>query len=361
MVLLILHCNAKLLSQDDFKLAEDELSSHTFSVAFHAGNLIPHYEFMEVYNEKTIKAFTLSAEKRIDDLWASNFKNFQRGIEIHHTSLGSKSVLGNATHALVYMRLGVLSGYKKDSLSSARGSIKLGGGLGLLTQRFDLETNHLNAVIGTHLNISMTAELSYRFKLKKKFCISPSIKFTHYSNAAFKKPNLGINLITVGVSFQNSVSNYAVQSETRKPFSKNKSLNAIMLLGFNSARILSKTYPNATVGVSYIKTKSKINYGGLLDVQFNQAYKNSEELNLDKSESWRASIGVLGGLQFGKSSLTADLGFYLRNQIPDLTPYYERLYFNHDVFNGLSLRVGIKAHGTVAETLEFGLTKTLVK
>ncbi len=130
------------------------------------------------------------------------------------------------------------------------------------------------------------------------------------------------------------------------------------MAGLSELRGRQGIHPNMTLGLNYLKSNGTYNYGAFLDFQINTAFKNAEFLELEKNEHFRFGLGFSGGLKFGKSSLNIDLGIYMLNKIPDLLPFYQRVYFKHCISDLISVRIGLKAHAAQAETLELGITKS---
>ncbi len=359
-VCLVLHCNAHLNAQENEEPTHQIPKFKRLSLGFHVGDLIAHHPFMQVYQEQTIKAITLSLENDVVLDWSHAYSGISRGLEFHHTNLGSQNLLGTATHVAYFLKTNLFQRKSDIQTYKSRLSLKLGGGLGALSKRFHPEENFLNVVIGTRLNLAITSEFACRFNFGKRAVLVPFIKFTHYSNAAFRKPNLGLNLITGGIYAE-----FKKEKDIPPPFHSSKvrsrsKLNVFLLGGLNELKSNAGVFPNTTIGINYTHFNTAFKYGFFVDFQSNAAYRNADFLDLEKNAHLRASFGSILGLQFGRSSLNAEIGIYFRNKIPGLTPYYERIYFDHAVSDKLSIRFGIKAHGTVAETFELGITKNLL-
>ena len=89
---------------------------------------------------------------------------------------------------MTHAKLNVVS-FKNSNLK-----FRMGAGLAYLTEKFDVYSNRRNQAIGSHLNGSMQFGLLYHHQLLEKDYIEVGISISHYSNAAFKVPNLGYNM-----------------------------------------------------------------------------------------------------------------------------------------------------------------------
>jgi hypothetical protein len=89
--------------------------------------------------------------------------------------------------------------------NNSRLEMKLTLGLGYLTNKYSYTLNPWNNAIGSNFNGSMKASVSLQNQLSSVFFYSFDIGLAHFSNAAFRMPNLGINLPFFEVAFGKSL------------------------------------------------------------------------------------------------------------------------------------------------------------
>ncbi|MFQ5334464.1 MAG: acyloxyacyl hydrolase, partial [Flavobacteriales bacterium] len=78
---------------------------------------------------------------------------------------------------------------------------RLGWGMAYLSKRFERVENHKNIVIGSHINAIIGMRLETAWQLSGRLYAHTNLALTHFSNGAYKMPNLGFNILAAGAGF----------------------------------------------------------------------------------------------------------------------------------------------------------------
>ena len=334
------------LSQEEYSLPDDQLSAHVINFSIQKGFLIPHYDLMDYYLEGKTLGVRLSIEKVLQAGWANSFSYATGGAEIYHTSLGNPKILGHSTHLIAFGNLGVHS--------KGKGRLKFGGGIAFISKKFDLEKNIKNAAIGSSLNGAIAFEYQFPISLKRGFSLSPSLRFTHYSNGAYRLPNLGLNLFSMGLSLEKNRIHKSNSSKTEAPSLERKRLQAGLSIGRNH------------LSLKYIQTDPSNFILGLgTDIHYSKSYRdyytrNSNDVSsLGLLEATRAGLTGIVGISLGATEIHGNVGCYIYDQQKIDGSLYQRIYVLTKLGKGFRLKFCLKSHNAKAETFELGITQDL--
>ncbi len=348
-------------SQEDYILSKDELSTHIVNLSFNRGFLMTHYDLMDYYLENKTLGIKLSIEKVLKGGWTDSYSHITRGIEIYRTSLGNNEILGHATHLIGYGNIGIHS--------KGKGRLKMGAGIAVLTEKFDLDKNIKNANIGSNLNAGVVFEYSFPFIVKGNMAISPSIRFTHYSNGSYKLPNLGLNVVSAGIGIERHLVNESIVSDVvPKSLEKQRLSTGITIGRSQYSNPESDIYNNYNFNLHYINSsRSKLIWGIGTDIHYNESYHNyakndpNSKNSLTALESTRTGLTGITGFTLGATEIHINVGYYLYDKQKLDGALYQRLYLLTRLGSGFRFKVAIKAHNAKAETVEIGINKDLWK
>ena len=349
------------LSQQDSSLPDDQLPAHVINLSIHKGFLISHYGLMDYYLEDKTLGIRLSIEKVAQGGWADSFSYATKGVEIYHTSLGNQKILGHSTHLIAFGNLGIHS--------KGKGRLKFGGGIAFISEKFDLENNIKNAAIGSSLNGAIAFEYHFPIRLKGGFSLSPSLRFTHYSNGAYKLPNLGLNLFSMGLSLEKNRTPKSNSSKTEAPSLEKKRLQAGLSIGRNQLiDPESQLSNNYNLSLQYIHTAPSNFILGLgTDIHYSKSYQDyytrtsDDASSLSLLESSRAGLTGIVGISLGATEIDGNVGYYIYDHQKINGSLYQRIYVLTKLGKGFRLKFCLKSHIARAETFELGLTKDLWK
>lgn len=246
---------------------------------------------------------------------------------------------------------------------------RFGLGLGYLTEKFDSRSNYYNTAIGSHFNAHIHFSLNSEFKpWDTPLYLIFGLNFNHYSNASFKKPNLGLNLVTIntGVKYMYSEYSYSLPKRTI-PYMNNKHY-FIAYYGIGNRQ--NTTYENKnyfvnTLVAEYsIRLNNKRAFGIGTDIVFDQSLKT--QIDDDPGNEYKGA-GDLFRLGFHLSHevyLTETLSCVMQ-----IGTYAYNRHFNNGnkflIYNRLGIRYMfndvvfanfmIRSHTAVADFAEIGI------
>lgn len=172
-----------------FGMAASAQQSSNFGVEFTTGlgSVVPHRENLGYLGRSFYPnielALTFAPNPEKD--WVKRHGNPQLGLTYHH-SYYTDTLLGQA-HAIYP--------WYRNRLFSLRGKHRLyyrvGFGFGYLTRTF--ANNEANTVISRPINVAFDGRVEYAYRISGNREIGVNYGFYHFSNAATRKPNYGLN------------------------------------------------------------------------------------------------------------------------------------------------------------------------
>lgn len=237
---------------------------------------------------------------------------------------------------------------------------KVGIGLGYVQHIYNKYSNPIQNAIGSHVNVNLAIRL-------EKTLMLPGIKFinlgagiTHYSNASFQTPNLGLNYfhVYIGKRFQFREPDYISDTATVIAILPYRPKRIDFMLNFGlkeNFAALGKKYPIINSSIHYIKQFNvKRSWSNGLDVYWNQA------LAVAEGKTWQIGISTMYQANFNHLKIGLGLGYYLLNKprVSGASGLYHKVMVQYFLNSKYSLLVNLRTHWAVADffTLGFGYT-----
>jgi hypothetical protein len=237
-------------------------------------------------------------------------------------------------------------------------------GVSYHTAFYDSVTNPKNLAVSTRLNF--TGQL--RFDLQRKFGeragLQLGLGISHCSNANYRKPNVGYNIVHLNLACKYRISPSAKQQYSYSRFQSTRgSLRQVALRG--GYRMLSRKEPM---------------YFPVVVAEWNQKLSlNKSNTSADRElHEWRLGINAFGELYPGKISdrmevaafarhvfklglfdITLDLGTYLHKPQLGKTQLFNCLGFQCHINDHWIFQQRLKAHLNNADYLEWGFIYNL--
>lgn len=261
--------------------------------------------------------------------------------------------------------------YNYNLKNTPSSNLKLisGFGLGYATKSYNAVTNPNNHAIGSKLLASAYLKLQFFQLLKKeKLSVNTGISLIHFSNIAFKNPNLGINTVNLNVGFNyllEPIKFQPLQEETAiNKLDKKLHFNLILRGGYNeSLEIGSGLFPFYTVTFYANKTINKFS-----DITFGVDYFKSEflknhikNINLEENKTHNENdytrVGIFVGHELIQNnfSFVSQIGYTVYYPFPYVSRVYERFGLKYKLGKQLFSEVTMKINLFRAEALEIGL------
>jgi len=244
-----------------------------------------------------------------------------------------------------------------------------GFGLGYATKSYNAISNPTNHAIGSKLLASAYLKLQF-FQLlnKERFSLNTGVSLIHFSNIAFKNPNLGINTVNLhlGLNYllESSKSSPIKEENTNITLDKKLYFNLILRGGYNeSLEIDSGLFPFYAVTFYASKTINKFS-----SITFGTDYFKSEFLknhikikNLEEGKTYnendysRAGIFIGHELIQNNFSFVSQIGYTIYYPFPYVSRVYERFGLKYKLGKHIFSEVTMKINLFRAEALEVGL------
>ncbi|UKN01670.1 acyloxyacyl hydrolase [Paracrocinitomix mangrovi] len=328
------------------------------------GFLIAHRANMAHLPQKNCVAFELELTQQdvSNSAWNKMFKGAYRGISLQYHDFGNKEVLGKGFSIFPHTTFPLYQGKKFGALD-----FRIGTGLSIETKAYDEVTNPKNNAIGSHLNGYVNLMFQYN-KYFEHWHLGAGFEFSHYSNAAMKVPNLGLNIPSV-------VFNVGYDIKTREVFKKGWSDSLddsnyekrmedelrIFVIGSSKQNPVKYT-PVKSRPVIAVQGLYSLNVGSRWKVDFaldgifnggNQYHLDTVAYKVGETIQFGAFVGA--SIHFYRAEFFTGLGVYFWSPVHPFDYIYNRLGFRYHFTDKISAIVGIKAHLGIADYLEFGI------
>ncbi len=324
---------------------EFKLQPSLHRISIDRGFIIPHHD--DLYH---LYQNTLSVQYQyLRNVLESNSK---LGISAYAADLGSATLGWGASLGLNLEQ--VL--YKASKVHAYWGFIM---GIGYISNPYDVVNNSRNRAIGTHGNAFGQLYLGGSQKLYNGITLDLNLRFSHFSNGAWKAPNLGINMPTVSLGISKKIKTNPIITQP---------LQRAVWSPFGSLRLGGKSLdiddtrlfliPVMELGISY-------SMSGSARLRFALAAQADPFYRFQKFEpispftfSNGVDLGISVGYhkRWGAWGMLADLGWYVYKPSRGYkTPYFEALGMTYEVDRNFTLIGRLKANKTTADLIEWGV------
>ena len=322
------------------------------------GYLLPHRSTMEHLVQGHSAAVELGVTYQMDGSrsWHHDFNLPSVSFVLNYMDFGNRDVLGSGIGSQITTYLPY---FRKNGWSFGS---RLGAGIGVSSKKFNQKENAKNNAIGSHLNALVT----FGFKLEKQFLknsLALELNMTHFSNGAYKLPNLGLNLPFLGIQF----SHYLENLEYRKPKELDLPVVHAELArwSWHTQLIVSTKQIYPTGGSNYgvlsltnfaqylIGSKSAIEGG--IDLIYNQSIVREVpgDYGAEKNFQTGAYLGYI--LKVHKVDFLVGMGRYIYNPLRPNGDWYHKLGTRIQLSEKISANIMIKAHWAKADYFEYGI------
>ena len=337
----------------------DSIPKYQLGIKSGYGFIITHSPTMEYLTEQHVSKVELSIEKNTfgNKDW-HHYHGFPRiGLSFTYFNFNNERHLGKGYSLYPYLDFKVF-GTNKIQLR-----FKPAIGIGYIQRPFDSETNFKNAAIGSHLNIFFSFLAEAEIKLTKKSALLMGVNFSHFSNTAFKNPNLGINIPTIEAGISHSIGPTSKRTLKEKAVYKREKANWMINAGSGFNEINPPNEKKYLASALSIVNEKRLNYkssiAGSLDFFYNPAHTNilradSTYIN-DGYENLQIGLSFHHVLHFGKLQNYIQFGYYLKNENKDLNNSYQIVGGRYEINHKWNALLIFKTHLAKAEYLMLGV------
>jgi hypothetical protein len=323
------------------------------------GALIAHSPVMKHLPNELITAnqYSIFLSSVSSKKWHLAYSKPDIGLTYYSGNLGNKYILGKTNALYSFLRFPVKT---KENFKI---SCLLGVGMGYVTKVYDPENNTKNTAVSSHWNCIATIGLTGRYSFNK-IGVLFGVSAVHLSNAAFKSPNLGLNMpeLSVGLFKIFSKNRYNIplvpkegNTETNISYER-KYLFMYSMGGKQMTNYRGYTFP--IYSVKFFIQKQKNN---LLGIEYGiDIMQNTSDVVLVQDKSyfsgkiWKA--GIFTGLFFplDRLSLFSSLGIYVYDKFNLNGRFYNRFGMRYTIAKKMFVNLSIKTHWANADYAEFG-------
>ncbi len=243
-------------------------------------------------------------------------------------------------------------------------TLGLGTGLGYHTRPYRPPIETGNILLGTSFTLAMRAQLNYSYAFSSRWRAILSAKLMHYSNAAYSRPNRGVNLpmINLGVSRRlgDHTPAYATATNIEKPkLYKRISYYLGVSNGMKTIETEGQLYDFVNLhAYTTLRLGPISGLTGGVDIFLDQATRQYIRKHLAQKRPDYRRMGLAAGYElfYNRLSLLGQVGVYLYRPFRELySPVYQRIGLRYALMKHLLGNFTLKVHGGRAELIEFGL------
>jgi hypothetical protein len=337
--------------------AQEPLSLN-FETKAHKGFILVHSENMShlVKGFPSMFEFTGNIQTNGTQYWQQDYLNPEVGISVLYANLKNPEQLGSAISVFPHINFPFTKG------NTVGLSLRVGAGIAYLTKKYDRLANHKNNAIGSNLNGAVNFVLENQIFITDKLSLRNGIAFTHFSNGAYRMPNLGVNIVTL-----NSGLNYSFGERQQKQFLKGKVpvLNPVRISflatgGVKSLFVLHPKHPTFTLNSTIEKFVShKSSFGIGLDVSYNRALREKlfilDGVQISNTDLIQSGMHFSYALNVDKLSIFINKGLYLKQVDSHTGIFYHRIGVRYRINHRFITNISLKSHFGVADYFEYGL------
>lgn len=342
--------------------AQDSLwNPPSFYLAKRTGFIIPHHSSFVYLIKKHVQSFDLQVLIPANGKkeWQHVYNLPELGFGYYHADLGNPDYMGN-----VDAGFGTINIY---FIRAHRFALSYGfsAGIAILSKPFDPADNYYNYAIGSKANVFIDFRLNVKFRVYKKLLLGGGIQFTHYSNGAWKVPNLGFNIPSVGagIVFETSQKPRPVVVPIKELRAKLVKKNEYWITYSGGIREnhppLNRKYYVSCIAVSADRNftcRQRIGIG--LDIYYDSSIPDRLKIDENVNElpyRFRSGVRLSHDLVFNKVSFVMQTGAYFYTKDTDSDGFiYSRFGIRAKLLEHFGLSLTLKTHFFKADLIEFG-------
>ena len=317
------------------------------------GFLLAHRGLMAHLPEAPAVAAEFSYIYRAHDakLWHTAYRQPLVGGTFFIGSVGNNQILGRFAGLYGFVELPIVK------LKKYRLDFKFATGLGYTNRPFDEVLNPANVAIGSRMNAMMCFALKNSWRMQD-YGLTFGLDMTHFSNASYQMPNLGVNVPYLSLGVQKFVA--PEQKENPRPELKRPDLQ-FGLTGIVSGKEMNpKGVGRFPVFAASLFARKYLGPKAGLEASIDIIYKTS----LLSHPSYPQAAGLdplqiglfIGYIQpFDRLHFIYGAGFYLRDILRPDEFVYLRLGSRYALNTKLDAIATLKTHYAKADYMELGL------
>lgn len=247
-------------------------------------------------------------------------------------------------------------------------ALRIGLGVGYLTNPFDRIKNFHNFAYGSHINALINIELQGKVHILPRLCFKGGVSFTHLSNGTTKEPNFGLNIpaLVLGIEYQiNKTSGQLIERQWNQrqkyPY---KIVMDIYGAWKDIEKVESSLYFTGNLSFNLLKQYRPCrSWGFCVDLDYDDsdiAIKKRNDL-YEAPDILYTRIGVKALHQWHISKLLigVQFGCYILQKDNSDGLFYDFLTIGYEFNKYIYAGIALKTHWAKADYIGIGLRTTL--
>lgn len=278
------------------------------------------------------------------------------GATLFGGSVGNNEILGTYWGAYSFIEFPFVRTKHYEFLG------KMGTGLGYTSKVYDKDLNPKNVAMSTHVNALICIGLKSHFIFKRNK-ITLGLDMTHFSNGAFKVPNLGVNLPYISLGYARTIRHVerdSVVLHNVVPYRK----WLFFVTGIGSVKEVfptgRKKYPvyAMSAGLRWF-SRPKVGFETSFDVISKQAIFGYRP-EVQKDQWGIVQMGLYTGylLPLDQLHFAIGMGVYIKDKYQPEDFMYHRVGLRYYFPSGIHTQVILKSHWARADYVEWGVGYT---
>jgi len=234
----------------------------------------------------------------------------------------------------------------------------------------DIESNPYNHVFGSHLDVFINFSITARYRISSRWSLDLTAAMNHLSNGATKKPNHGINTLTLGLGIGYTLGNFNNSYSTeRVKAPPNDARDVLFVLSYGRSQrspYKPEYYPAVTFNVNHLWWVSKktawgigvdaIYYGAVpFEYDIVEEQYATDQYNFGVANKTYESIFGSYNFRLNRTQLFAHAGLYLFYRTKPGQIVCPIMGVRQELFKDFFANQSIKTSFFKAEFIEFGL------
>ena len=242
---------------------------------------------------------------------------------------------------------------------------KIGTGAGYHTKPYNREHNNKNVAVSGRFSFALQGRLGFNINLNDQLKFSNSFTFSHFSMAAYKQPNKGLNVISINSGLLYRLEDQKLSYQYDKAsFDYDPSLQYNLSFSYSLKEITPLGGPKYPVYVASFYINKQISHTNIINAGIdgfsNSALKGEmirdQDVDPENPPDHRR-IGLTLGheLALNRVALLTQMGIYIYKLYKTDRPLYQRYalkYYFDDLF---FVSLGFKSHLAKADHAECSL------
>jgi len=373
------------IEHSTFEIPRDDPNYGIFSFVeakYRHGRHLPNNGSLEDILKNPYNAFDLKVgiQTEGNKYWQQVYSYPSWGFGFYSADLGSSDTLGEPTAIYMFFEAPI----KRWKRFGFFWEVQIG--IAYDFNNYDPVTNPANDVIGSAVNVHLSAGATARYQISNRLDVDLGVDFTHNSNGSTSPPNMGLNMygLNLGLKYNfNPVRNYTKKVDPayrpplrpkfvvreRPPTPKENNINLQLAAGWKTTNTKnedgtygSPVYFISTVAVDYMHRYAQAGrFGGGVDFFVDGSLIENLENHDDQKFKDIFQIGYHFGheLIINKFTFITHLGFYAYNN-GNKGNFWLRFNLRYDINERFGIQGGLKTmDGGVADFIEWGISYKL--